>query len=100
MKYNQYFLDEAKKIHSDVISLRRHFHMYPEVSTKEYLTAEKLEEEIKKLGLIPRRVGETGVYTEIHGTGKGSKTIVLRADTDALAVTEEHICDYTSNFFI
>ncbi len=96
MKYNQYFLDEAKKIHDDVVTLRRHFHMYPEVSTKEFKTAEKLEEEIKKLGLIPRRVGETGVYTEIHGTGEGNKTIVLRADTDALAVKEEHICEYTS----
>ena len=92
MKYTQYFLDEAKKIHADVVALRRHFHMYPEVSAKEFKTAEKLEEEIKKLGLIPRRVGETGVYTEIHGTGEGNKTIVLRADIDALAVTEEHIC--------
>lgn len=96
MKHTQYFLDEAKKIHSDVVSLRRHFHMYPEISAKEYLTAEKLEEEIQKLGLIPRRVGETGVYTEIQGTGEGNKTIVLRADTDALAVKEEHLCDYTS----
>ena len=96
MKYTQYFLDEAKKIHADVVALRRHFHMYPEVSAKEFKTAEKLEEEIKKLGLTPRRVGETGVYTEIHGTGEGNKTIVLRADIDALAVTEEHICEYTS----
>ena len=96
MKHTQYFLDEAKKIHPDVVALRRHFHMYPEISAKEYMTAEKLEEEIKKLGLNPRRVGETGVYTEIHGTGEGNKTIVLRADTDALAVKEEHLCEYTS----
>ncbi len=96
MQHHTYFLEEAKKIHSDVIAWRRHFHMYPETSKKEYKTAEKIEAELVALGLTPRRVGETGVYTEIHGTGKGNKTIVLRADTDALAVTEEHICEYTS----
>ncbi len=96
MTHTQYFLDEAKKIHADVIALRRHFHMYPEISKNEYKTAEKIEEELKKLGLTPRRVGETGVYAEIHGTGEGKKTIVLRADTDALAVTEEHECAYKS----
>ncbi len=91
-----YFSEEAKKIFEDVVALRRHFHMYPEVSKNEYKTAEKIEEELDKLGLSHRRVGETGVYTEIHGTGIGDKTIVLRADTDALAVKEEHICDYMS----
>ena len=96
MTHNQYFLDEAEKIHRDVVALRRHFHKYPEVSRNEYKTAEKIEEELKKLGLTPRRVGETGVYAEIHGEGEGEKTIVLRADTDALAVTEEHECEYKS----
>ncbi len=96
MKHTQFFYTEAQKIHGDVIALRRHFHMYPEVSAKEYKTAEKLEEELKKLGLTPRRVGETGVYAEIHGSGSGNKTIVLRADTDALPVKEEHVCEYAS----
>ncbi len=89
-------MEETKKIQNEVTALRRHFHMYPEVSKNEYKTAEKIEEELQKLGLSTRRVGETGVYTEIRGTGEGAKTIVLRADIDALAVTEEHICDYTS----
>ncbi len=96
MKHTTYFYKEAKKLQPYVVELRRHFHRYPEVSKNEYRTAEKIEEEIQKLGLISRRVGETGVYTEIHGMGEGNKTIVLRADMDALAVTEEHICDYTS----
>ncbi len=96
MTNTQYFYEEAKKIQPYVIELRRHFHKYPEVSRNEYKTAEKIEEELSKLGLSSRRIGETGVYTEIHGTGKGKKTIVLRADIDALAVKEEHICEYTS----
>ena len=96
MTHNQYFHDEAEKIHGDVVALRRHFHKFPEISRNEYKTAEKIEEELKKLGLTPRRVGETGVYAEIYGEGEGEKTIVLRADTDALAVTEEHECEYKS----
>ena len=56
MKYTQYFLDESKKIHADVVALRRHFHMYPEVSAKEFKPAEKLEEEIKK----PTKAGVLG----------------------------------------
>ncbi len=96
MKHTKFLYEQAKAILGDVIALRRHFHMYPEVSTKEYLTADKLEEELRGLGLTPKRVGETGVYTEIHGTGEGNKTIVLRADTDALPVKEEHVCEYTS----
>ncbi len=96
MKHTSYFLEEAKRIQNEVVALRRHFHMYPEVSKNEYKTAEKIEAELAALGLETRRVGETGVYTEIHGTGAGSKTIVLRADIDALAVTEEHECAYKS----
>ena len=96
MKHTQFLYEEAKKIHGDVIALRRHFHENPEVSKKEYKTAERLEEEIRALGLVPRRVGETGVCTELCGTAEGGKTIVLRADIDALPVKEEHICEYTS----
>ena len=96
MTHTKFIQSEAERIHADVVALRRHFHQYPEISRNEYKTAEKIEEELKKLGLTPRRVGETGVYAEIRGEGKGEKTIVLRADNDALAVTEEHFCEYTS----
>ncbi len=96
MKHNAFILERTKAIQEEVTALRRHFHMYPEVSRNEYQTAEKIEEVLVSYGLTPRRVGETGVYTEIKGTGRGNKTIVLRADTDALAVTEVHECAYKS----
>ena len=90
----------ARKIEADreyVISLRRYFHAHPELSAKEYNTAEKIEQELDKIGLAHVRVGETGVYSEIKGTKNGGgKAIVLRADTDALPVTEEHECSYKS----
>jgi amidohydrolase len=41
-------------------------------------------------------VAGTGVYAEIKGEKEGNRTIVLRADIDALQVTEEHVCPYQS----
>lgn len=87
---------QAQEDHDYVVSLRRHFHIHPELPRQEFKTAEKIEEELHKLGLETKRVDETGVYAEFKGDLEGDKTIVLRADIDALPVTEEHICEYTS----
>lgn len=77
-------------------NLRRDFHRYPEIAKEEYRTAEIIEKELRSFGISPKRVGETGVYAELKGEGKGEKTIVLRADIDAICVNEEHNCEYTS----
>ena len=87
---------QAKEDHDYVVELRRYFHKHPELPRCEFNTASKIEEELHSLGLETKRVDETGVYAEIHGEKEGNKTIVLRADIDALPVTEEHICEYTS----
>lgn len=87
---------EAQNDHEYIVTLRRYFHAHPELPKQEFHTAEKIEEELHKIGLETKRVGETGVYAEIHGEKEGDKTIVLRADIDALPITEEHICEYTS----
>ena len=80
-----------------LVSLRRYFHQHPETAREEFGTAERIEAELKSFGLNPVRVGETGVYAEIKGTAKGQgKTIVLRADIDALPVTEKHESPYKS----
>ena len=80
-----------------LVSLRRYFHKHPETAREEFLTADRIEAELRGIGLEPKRVAETGVYAEIKGTAKGpDKTIVLRADIDALPVTEKHDCPYKS----
>ena len=80
-----------------LVSLRRYFHQHPETACEEFGTAERIEAELRGIGLKPVRVGETGVYAEIKGRAKGSdKTIVLRADIDALPVTEKHESPYKS----
>ena len=76
-------LEEIKKDHDYIVSLRRHFHMNPEIAKEEFQTALKIEEELDKIGLAHKRVGDTGVYAEIKGSKSdgSSKTIVLRAET-------------------
>ena len=91
--------EEIKADHNYIVELRRDFHRHPEIAKEEFRTAERIEEELDKIGLAHKRVGETGVYAEITGTKKSddkSKSIVLRADIDALPIQETHICEYTS----
>lgn len=92
---DELIFEEIKADHDYVVELRRHFHKYPEIGKEEFKTAEKIEAELDALGIKHKRVAETGVYAEINGKGKG-KTIVLRADIDALPIQERHICSYTS----
>ncbi|MEM3186422.1 MAG: amidohydrolase [Conexivisphaerales archaeon] len=78
-----------------MIKLRRHFHMYPELSFEEYKTAEKIEEELKRMGLEPKRIGGTGVIADIHGKERG-KVVAIRADIDGLPVKEETELEFRS----
>lgn len=90
--------EEIVKDHPYVTALRRYLHAHPELSAKEFHTQEKIEEELHRLGLAARRIAGTGVYTEISGEKeKGTgKTIVLRADIDALPIQEVRDVPYRS----
>ncbi|MCR3955708.1 MAG: M20 family metallopeptidase [Gudongella sp.] len=77
------------------ISMRREFHMNPEPSMKEYNTQKRVMEELGKMGIPAEKCGGTGVVGLIKGKGEG-KTIALRADMDALEVTELNEVDYKS----
>ena len=73
----------------DMISWRRHIHQNPELSFKEYNTANFIEEKLKSFGNIEVvRPTETSVLGILHGA-KEEKTILLRADIDALPMQEE-----------
>ena len=67
-----------------IIHLRRHFHQYPEASLKEYETIKRIKEELLALAIPFVEVGETGVLATIEGSLGAGKTILLRADIDAL----------------
>ncbi len=71
-----------------LLQMRRHFHQHPEASYKEYETTKTIKEEAEKLGLTPHLFKETGLYVDLKG-GKPGKMVALRADIDALEVSEK-----------
>jgi amidohydrolase len=89
-------LAAAKEIHDQLVAWRRHLHAHPERSTKEEQTAAFLAAELRKLGYEPEeRVGGTfGLLADLRVNG--APAIGLRADMDALPVTEENEVDYAS----
>lgn len=79
-----------------IVSLRRHFHKYPEVSLKEFKTIQRIREELDGIGLPYINVGETGVLATLEG-GKGpGKKLLLRADIDALPMDDKTGAEYAS----
>lgn len=76
------------KIESRCIEWRRHLHQYPELGNREFKTAKYIAEHLKKLGLeVKEGVAKTGVVGILKGAKPGP-CIGLRADMDALPVTE------------
>jgi len=91
MKY-----DEILKKQKDyVIEMRREFHANPEPSWKEFRTSKRVKEELDKMGIEYKDCAVTGVVGTIKG-GKPGRTIALRADMDALEITELNEVEYKS----
>ena len=79
-----------------LIETRRDLHAHPELAFEETRTASIVAERLKVLGLEPRTgIGRTGVTAMIEG-GKPGKTVLLRADMDALPIQEENETPYRS----
>jgi amidohydrolase len=79
-----------------MVTLRRDFHMNPELSFQEERTPKKIEEFHRNLGLEVRTgVGGRGVVAILRG-GKPGKTVALRADFDALPIQDEKEVEYKS----
>lgn len=88
--------EAAERYKNYLIEMRRYFHMHPEVSGKEYNTSKTVQKELDKIGVPWRHCGlETGVLATIQGSRPG-RTILLRADMDALTVTETTGAPYAS----
>jgi amidohydrolase len=78
----------AEAMKQKVVAWRRDFHEHPELSLHEARTASKVAEHLRALGLKPVTLGGHGVMAVIQG-GKPGPKIALRADMDALPVTEK-----------
>lgn len=83
-------MQKADAIEQKVIEWRRYFHENPELSNREYKTAEKIAEHLKSLGLeVQTGVAHTGVVAVLKG-GRPGPVVGLRADIDALPVRERN----------
>ncbi|AUC87163.1 amidohydrolase [Alteromonas sp. MB-3u-76] len=86
----------ATNVEPDVIKWRHHFHQYPELSNREFKTAEYIESYLTSLGLeVQTGIAKTGVVA-ILDSGKPGPVVALRADMDGLPVKEQNDLPYRS----
>ncbi len=88
--------DRIWSVAQDVVGYRRHAHRFPEVSWEERETQGWLIETLRGFGFTDvRPLARTGVKAVIHGARSG-RTVMWRADIDALPIVEEVVSEYTS----
>lgn len=81
---------------NEIIENRRWFHRHPEVSFEEKITSERICQKLEDMGIpYERLLPNYGIAATIEGGRKG-KTLALRADIDALPVSEETCLPFTS----
>ena len=86
----------ADALEDQVIEWRRDIHEHPELSNNEFETAKKIADHLKSLGIeVKTGVAITGVVGILKGDNPG-KTVALRADIDALPVTERNDLSFKS----
>ncbi|HEX2120277.1 MAG TPA: amidohydrolase [Thermoanaerobaculia bacterium] len=81
--------DAAARVEPKVIAIRRDIHQHPELGNREVRTAKLVADRLRELGIeVREKVAHTGVVGILKG-GKPGKVVALRADMDALPVTEQ-----------
>ena len=78
----------SENVENSVVKWRRHIHQNPELSNREFMTAKYVSDHLKSLGLeVQENIAHTGVVAILEGGHPGG-VVALRADMDALPVTE------------
>lgn len=88
-------LDEAFTLKEYMVEQRNCFHAHPELGLQEFNTCNHIEEELEKAGIKFHRVAGTNVIGEID-SGRPGKTLLIRADIDALPIQEKNEVPYKS----
>jgi len=96
VKLQQKLDQQASAIEQQVIEWRRYFHQYPELSNREVKTGAKIAELLRSFGIeVTYPVAKTGVVGLLKG-GQPGPVVALRADIDALPVTERNGLPFAS----
>ncbi|MCY1666583.1 M20 aminoacylase family protein [Rhizobium sp. SL86] len=89
-------LSDFDETHAEFTAIRRHLHAHPELSHEEAVTGRFVAEKLEAWGYaVTRGIGGHGVVGRLK-VGNGTKSIGIRADMDALPITEETGLDYAS----
>ena len=84
-------------IFEDVVSIRRHLHKHPELSFNEHETSVYIKSILTSWKIsFTEDIADTGIVVLLQGSNPDLKIIALRADFDALPITEENDIDYCS----
>jgi amidohydrolase len=87
----------ANNYFNEVVSIRRHLHQNPELSFKEYNTSKYVCSVLDKHNIsYKNEIVGTGIVALIEGKNPNKKTVLLRADLDALPIEEKNNVDYKS----
>jgi amidohydrolase len=88
----------SESFFEEIKTYRRHLHQHPELSFKEYHTADFIENKLREMGIENvQRIVKTGVTFLLEGSSEG-KNLALRADIDALPIFEKNKVDYKSKY--
>ncbi|WP_215491926.1 M20 metallopeptidase family protein [Fenollaria sporofastidiosus] len=83
------FYELAEKMQDETIKMRRDLHQIPEIGLEVEKTCDYIEGKLKEIGLEPVRYGNSGI-SAIIDSGKDGKCLLLRADMDALPMSEDN----------
>lgn len=86
----------SEKYFDEFVQIRRHLHAHPELSYKEFETSKFVQQKLKEFGIKYTVIATTGVAGIIEGKNPTKKIIALRADMDALPITEKNEVEYRS----
>lgn len=86
----------AKQYHPEFIAVRHHLHSHPELSYKEFETSKYIQQQLQQSGIPFEIKAGTGVIGLLKGKNPDKRVIALRADIDALPITEANPVSYKS----
>lgn len=86
----------AKQYAPGFIEIRHHLHAHPELSYQEFETSKFVQQKLGELGIPFQVKSTTGVVGLIEGRNPSSRIVALRADLDALPITEQNDVPYKS----
>lgn len=86
----------AKNIYNDVVANRRHIHANPELSFNEHNTSAFVAKQLDALGIPYEKMADTGLVALLKGNKPSDAVVALRADMDALPITEANEVPYKS----